>query len=264
MASLSEEMKNKRDVRRRASVLIIDKDLGNYGLYKSILAMEYELECINSTATALTICNGRAFDVIVVDGGFEVAEVEAFFNAIMEKCKEEKPICLVLEESANKESIVNYLSIGAKDYIAKPFTKEGITNVIHNQLKKRRENKIRQEVLIIDEDFENLKQLKGYLEHKYKVDIINSREIANKYIARYKPNLVICDIGMFADNFEDVCNVKMDIPIMFMTNTPDAQTISRCAKLNPEGFLIKPIQKDMLIKTLDRIFLKESYTHFGR
>lgn len=262
MASLSEEMKNKRDVRRRYSVLIIDKDLGNFGLYKSILSMEYELECINSITIAANICKGKVYDVIVIDGGVNVEAAEEFYNAVVNMHQSDKPILLVLEEPSNKESIVNFLSIGAKDYIPKPFSKEGITNVIYGQLKKRREKEISQEVLIVDQEFEILKELKGYLEHKYKVNIINSCDIANKYIERYKPNLIICDISMFDQSLQDAC--ANGIPVLFMTKTPDAETVSKCAKFNPEGFLIKPIQKEMFIKTLERIFLKESYTHFGR
>ena len=67
---------------------------------------------------------------------------------------------------------------------------------------------------------------------------------------------------MLEQSVQEACTE--DIPILFMTKTPDAEMISKCAKFNPEGFLIKPIESDMLIKTLERIFLKESYTHFGR
>ena len=262
MASLSDEMKNKRDVRRRSSILIIDKDLGNYGLYKSILAMEYELQCVNSIDAASGLCNGKLFDVIVIDSGLDIEDVENFYNEVVEKYKDENPIFLVLEEPSNKESIVNFLSIGMKDYIAKPFSKDGITNVIYEQLKKRREKEICHNVLIIDKDFETLREMKGCLEHKYKVNIVNSCDIAKSYIEHHKPNLIICDLSMLEQSVQETCTE--DIPILFMTKTPDAEMISKCAKFNPEGFLIKPIESDMLIKTLERIFLKESYTHFGR
>ena len=41
MSCLTEEMKNKRDRKRKWSLLVVDGDLGNMGLYKSILATEY-------------------------------------------------------------------------------------------------------------------------------------------------------------------------------------------------------------------------------
>ena len=44
MASLSKEMRSKRDIKRTSSLLIVDKDMGNMGLYRSILSMEYETD----------------------------------------------------------------------------------------------------------------------------------------------------------------------------------------------------------------------------
>ena len=269
MASLSEQMKNKRDVRRRATVLIIDKDLGNFGLYKSILAMEYELECANSINMAMNMCRGRYFDVIVVDGGFSADVMGAFYSEVKSMHDEAEPIMLVLEEPSNKESIISYLCEGASDYIAKPFSKEGITNIIYEQIKKRRERSVRQNILIVDSDFELMTSMKNYLQPLYDVNIINCCEIAESFVDKCKPDLIICDISMFMEKAKSLCAVAKEqgmsrIPMLFMTDTPDGNIISECAKFNPEGFMVKPIEQDMLIKTLERIFLMESYTNFGR
>lgn len=269
MASLSEQMKNKRDVRRRSTVLIIDKDLGNYGLYKSILAMEYELECANSINLAMNLCRSRYFDVIIVDGGFSPDVMGAFYSEVTGLHEEEEPILLVLEEPDNKESIISYLCEGAIDYIPKPFSKEGITNILYEHLKKRRSRTVRQNVLIVDKDFKLMTEMKGYLEPLYDVNIINCCEVAESFVRKRKPDLIICDIAMFREKVKDICAAReadsdKQIPMLFMTDTPDEETVRECAKFEPEGFLVKPIEPDMLIKTLERIFLMESYTNFGR
>lgn len=268
MASLSEQMKNKRDVRRRSAVLIIDKDLGNYGLYKSILAMEYELECANSINLAMSLLRSRYFDVIIADGSFSPDVIGALYSEVCGLYEEEEPILLVLEEPHNKETIIDYLCEGARDYIVKPFSKEGITNILYEHLKKRRSRTVRQKVLIVDDDFKLLTEMKEYLEPMYDVNIINSREAAERFAERYTPDLVICDIAMFGDRVKSMCAAgglgHKRIPILFMTDRADEETVRECASFEPEGFLVKPIESDMLIRTLERIFLMESYTNFGR
>ncbi len=278
MASLSEDMKSKREVKRRSTVLIIDKDLGNYGLYKSILAMEYELDCINSIQSARNMCDEKHYDVILVDGGFETDDVEEFYVAVKTKYKKDRPILLVLAEPHNKETIIEYLGIGAREYIPKPFTKEGITNTIYEQLKRRRENTIRKSILIVDEDYEQLRELKSYLIHKYRVACVNSYEMAKKFMMSSMPDLTICDLKLFEKAVDDVLRCKkeeerqmpldndkaLNMPVLITSKVPDGEAISKCARFNPEGFLIRPIDKDTLLKTLERIFLIESYTNAGR
>lgn len=268
MASLSQQMKNKRDIRRRSSILIIDKDLGNYGLYKSILAMEYELECVNSINMAMNMCKSRYFDVIIADGSFSPDVIGAFNSEVAGMHDKDAPILLVLEEPENKESIISFLCEGARDYIAKPFSKEGLTNAIYEQLKKRREHEVRQSILIVDSDYELLKSMKSYLAPLYDVSVVNCCEVAERFAEKCRPDLIICDFAMFRDTAKQLCEISSNqneqVHMLFMTDNPNAEVVSECAKFNPEGFMIKPIEKDMLIKTLERIFLMESYTSQGR
>lgn len=278
MASLSDDMKVKRDIKRRATVLIVDEDLGNYGLYKSILTMEYELECTNSISKAKIMCEEKHYDAILVDGVLDVEEVDRFYGEVREKYKNEEPILLVIEEPQNKESIIAYLGIGAKEYIAKPFTKDGITNTIYEQIKKRREKSIRKSILIADDDYEQLRELKGYLRDKYNVTCVNSHELAKQYMMNHMPNLVLCDTKIFEMCIDDLCRCvdggeeerttdednKCAIPILITAKTPDEDTIRKCTKYKTEGIILKPIDKEKLLKTLERIFLVKSYTSVGR
>ena len=291
MASLSDNMKSKRDVKRKSSVLIIDKDLGNFGLYKSILSVEYDLDCINSLYMAANMCSSKLYDIIIVDGQFDIDATDIFYKNVKSRYKNDAPILLVLEEKSNKESIIGYLSIGAREYIEKPFTKENITNTLYEQLKKRREYNIRKSVLIVDEDYELLKELKGNLKDNYNVSIVGSYELARQFMISRLPDLIICEINIFEKYIDEAfhCDgkeleqsegvefesgefesgkldsgrqdkVKLSLPVLVTMNSPDGELIAKCAKYKPEGFLMKPVEKDMLQKALERIFLMESYT----
>lgn len=136
MTDLPDKIKHEMNVRIKPLIIIIDRDLGNYGLYKSILASEYDLLCVNSIEMAAKQCGDKKLAAIVIDGCFDVDEADSFYKTVKEQYREEKPILLVIEEPSNKDSIISYLCIGAKEYIPKPFTKEGITGTIRDQLKK--------------------------------------------------------------------------------------------------------------------------------
>lgn len=265
MSSLSEEMKNKRDIKRKSAVLVVDGDLGNYGLYMSILSMEYEVDCVDKTLQAVRMCEGKSYDAIVADITLGVENIAELFRHAAEKFGRGKTVFLVMAEPDDGDGIVRCLCHGAWGYIPKPFTKEGLSGTLYKMLKEKRAKEVRQSVLIVDNDIDSLCTMKDYLKDKYTVNIVNSCGDVTGFVHANSTGLIIGNIKVPEIECVDMeahINEIMEhgsIPVLFMTDTPDADSVAKCAKFHPEGFLIKPIDKETLLNTLDRIFLLESY-----
>lgn len=265
MASLSEEMKNKRDIKRKSAVLVVDGDFGNYGLYMSILSMEYEVDCVDKLVQAEKMCAAKSYDAIIADISLGVDNIAELFRHAGEKFGKGKAVFIVLAEPDDGDNIIRCLCHGASGYIPKPFTKEGLSGNLYKMLKEKREKEVKQSVLIVDSDTETLCTMKEYLQEKYIVNIMNSCSDVLGFIKANNTGLVIADIKMpeMADESIDEqveeIREKSGIPLLFMTDEPDAKSVARCAKFRPEGFLIKPVDKETILNTLDRIFLLESY-----
>jgi CheY-like chemotaxis protein len=45
-----------------------------------------------------------------------------------------------------------------------------------------------------------------------------------------------------------------DIPVMFLTGKDDKESVVKVLSLKPEGYLLKSIEKDKLIKELGKFF----------
>lgn len=263
MASLSEEMKNKRDIKRKAEVLIVDGDLGNFGLYKAILSLEYILECAYNIQMAKQLCSGRCFDVIIYDANLGIEGLEDLCKELNRIYIEKTPEILVMEDKENKESIISYLCLGAKSYIPKPFTKESMINAIYDVLQQRRKNETSQRVAIVDKDYNVLKSMKSALEKKYIVNIINDVDIARKYAYAKNPDLMVLDVSMISGD-DHICdsilaNERMKNRVLFTAESLDEDIIKRCVKFNPEGILMKPIPDSDLLQTVEKILLRQSY-----
>ena len=94
MACLTEEMKNKRERKRKSSLLIVDGDLGNMGLYKSILSTEYDLEHAFKLEEAKAKLEDGESDVIILDDAFNNEKLLQFIQEINKK-NTEQLICLI-------------------------------------------------------------------------------------------------------------------------------------------------------------------------
>ena len=138
MSYLTEEMKNKRERKRKSSLLIVDSDLGNMGLYKSILSIEYDLENVFKLEDAVSKLDEGEYDAIILDDAFDNEKLIEFIQAINKKNKQQL-ICLITEKS-NSDLAIRCICKGVNRIIEKPFTRDGISNGIYDELKAVRDN----------------------------------------------------------------------------------------------------------------------------
>ncbi len=263
MACLTEEMKNKRERKRKSSLLIIDSDLGNMGLYKSILSMEYDLENAFNLEEAKNKLENDEYDGVILDDAFDNQKLIEFIYEINKKNKEQL-ICLITEQ-ANSELAIRCICKGVDRIIEKPFTRDGLSNGIYEELKAIRDNYIKKHILIVDDDLNNLKSMKNQLMDSYDVTIMNCAESGLKYIRAYRPDLVIADAVM-----TDMSGIKMceelekrkessGVSLLFMTDNPNEECVLKCAQFKPDGFLVKPIDMEQLLDNIERTFLVDAY-----
>lgn len=263
MACLTEEMKNKRERKRKSSVLIIDSDLGNMGLYKSILSTEYDLENVFELEVAKSKLKDCEYDVIILDDAFDEKELLQFIQDI-NKMKRGQLICLITKHM-NSELAVRCICKGVKKIIEKPFTRDGLSNGIYEELKTIRDSYIKKHIVIVDEDLDNLKNMKEMLIDSYDVTIMNCAESGLKYVREYKPDLVIADASMVDRSDMNICENLLSrkessgVTLLFMTDNPDEECVLWCAKFKPDGFLVKPIDMEHLLDNIERTFLVDAY-----
>lgn len=264
MASLSNEMRSKRDIKRTSSLLIVDKDMGNIGLYKSILSMEYETEYAFNLEEAREKINEKQYDAIVLDDDFNEDDINSFLIKVKEKDREQVT-CLITDKGHN-EFLVRALCNGVRKIIQKPFTRDGLSNAVYEALKDKRQRYVKKHILIVDEDLENLKHMKKKLEENYDVTIMNCCQTGINFIMKYRPDLIIADTSMADAAGVEMCEElerkkeATGTSLLFMTDDPNVECVLRCAKYKPEGFLVKPIEMDKLLTDIERIFLVDTYS----
>ncbi len=87
-----------------------------------------------------------------------------------------------------------------------------------------------------------------------------------KFIQKHNPNLVIADASMIQSFSIEMCKQieckknEKGVSLLFMTDNPDEECVTRCAQFKPEGFIVKPIPMEQLLTHVERIFLVETYS----
>jgi CheY-like chemotaxis protein len=159
--------------------------------------------------------------------------------------------------------------------LVKPITanaiKQKILVYMENVEKEREEQRIMQErlaeiqakserkhVLVIDDDPMLLKLIKEHLHEKYDVATAISGKIAHKFLETKKTNFILLDYEMPVENGPEVLKKIRenhefdDIPVVFLTGITDREKIKEALMLKPQGYLLKPIDKDKLLGTVEK------------
>ena len=122
----------------KIKVLVVDDEPGALESFRMILEIkDYEVQTFSSGIDALATAEKTPFDIAFIDlkmpimGGLDV----------LKKLKEISPAteAIIVTAYASEESQANAITLGAMEYLRKPFLMEEIFSLCDRALRKRRE-----------------------------------------------------------------------------------------------------------------------------
>ncbi len=119
-----------------------------------------------------------------------------------------------------------------------------------------RKEEPKKQILVIDDDPLMLRVVKEQLRGLYDVAAAINGRIAYKFLETKKPDMILLDYEMPIENGKVVfSNIRKisgyeNTPIVFLTGVNDAERIREVLELNPQGYLLKPIERDALIAAI--------------
>ncbi len=150
--------------------------------------------------------------------------------------------------------------INVSDYLDKnghvDFGK--VVNYEYIENAKKADPLTRRRILVIDDSPIMLRLIKEQLSWKYDVAIAISGKVAYKYLEDNAVSLILLDYDMPGESGTEVfkklkANPKLHgIPIIFLTGVNDRDLISRALSLGPQGYLLKPVDKEKLLNSVEQ------------
>ncbi|MCH5341332.1 MAG: response regulator [Acetatifactor sp.] len=117
----------------------------------------------------------------------------------------------------------------------------------------------RKHILVVDDDPRMLKMLKEQLHHDYDVGTAVNGKIAMKFLESKHTDLILLDYEMPDEKGPDVLEKiranrsTKDVPVIFLTGVTEREKIQKALVLQPQGYLLKPINHDRLIETITKV-----------
>ncbi|MGN0695468.1 MAG: two-component system response regulator [Oscillospiraceae bacterium] len=107
-------------------------------------------------------------------------------------------------------------------------------------------------VLVVDDDRSILKLLKTALSDEYEVTTMLNGVLVEKFLSSRQVDIIILDYEMPIETGADIFRkIKKNsstenIPVCFLTGVSEREKIIEIMRLKPHGYLLKPIDMDML------------------
>lgn len=129
-------------------------------------------------------------------------------------------------------------------------------------------NNFRPCVLVVDDDAQELEIMKQYLSPIADVYTALGGQRAIELVQKYSVDVIFLDVNMPVMNgfktLEKFRNLKecINVPVVFVTGQSDRYTIMNSIFMGSDGYLLKPVEKDVIQqKTLELFQKKNSKTH---
>ena len=117
----------------------------------------------------------------------------------------------------------------------------------------------RKHILVVDDDIRMLKLLKEHLHTDYDVATALNGKIAMKFLETKKTDLILLDYEMPEEKGPDVLaklranESTKDVPVIFLTGVTERDKIASALVHKPQGYLLKPIDRNKLMDTITNV-----------
>ena len=249
---------------------IIYVDDVNYSLIslKSRLSKYYEVYPAESVVKMFDLLEKFRPDLILLD--VNMPDIDGYEAIKMLKNDEryaDIPV-IFLTGNSDRESVVKGLSLGAADYMIKPFTTEKlIENIdIHLNPKKNKKDSLDENgenkpmVLVVDDVTSMLRAIQYALHDRYKVYILSKSEDVIDFLRNKTPELIVLDYVMPGLNGFDLIPMvralpeHKDTPIIIITTEGTPDTVNEAIAAGASDFIVKPFKtKDLNQKVAKHI-----------
>lgn len=118
---------------------------------------------------------------------------------------------------------------------------------------------VRPRILVVDDSTIIHKAIKGYIEDEYDISTAISGTAALRFLKTKEVNLILLDYEMPDMNGAEVLKALREnpltatIPVVFLTGVNDTAKIQQALRLKPNGYLLKPIDKNVLLSKIKEI-----------
>ncbi|MBQ8727523.1 MAG: response regulator [Oscillospiraceae bacterium] len=249
-------------------ILVIDDSAANSVVLKFGLGERYNLKFANSPNFAADILTREQIGAIIVNADMESSSGIYILRRIKNLQSVSKIHTIVIAANlglARDECFnipeVSFMNLySSKEDVLMELSKYHLPEKTPEDAPEDENKKC---ILVVDDDEIALRTLLFQLGHDYTVITASSGQEAFEKMASRRPDAILLDVRMpgmdgitFFKKMKAIAEYR-EIPTIFQTGVADVETVCECISIGSDGYVIKPVQKNMIIEKIEEVLGKE-------
>lgn len=209
--------------------------------------------------------------VVIICLGNETEESIQTYNVMRTALQQGSITTIVITDEQNEKLFMEYTELEKVLFLSRPVSLYALyekMSEIEESLDGDRERNLssfreyvkeenryrRKRILVVDDDTEQLIQIKEQLEEFYDVTCVKNGEAAFRFLLNKRPDLILLDYLMPVMDGPEVLKRIWEtkgwenIPVIFLTGVSEKEKVLRTlSELRPQGYIIKPSKKSELV-----------------
>jgi len=242
-------------------IIYVDDVSSSLVALKRRLSNHHEVYCAENYDEMFNVLENVMPDIIFLDINMPGADGYEVIKSLKEDERYAKIPVVFFTGNRDRKSVLKGLSLGAADYIIKPFETPNLLECINKHVAAGRSEKINEaddkpRVLAVDDIASVLKSIQKVLCNDYIVHTISRPESVLDFLKLRKPDLIIMDYLMPVYNgFELIPMIRElsgyeDTPIIMLTSVGTLNNIKEAVALGACDFIVKPFRDNELIEKI--------------
>ncbi len=246
----------------------------NKGLIKELIQKgENDFEALSCSTNASDITNHINLimpKALVYCMSTESEDDLVVIATLRQLCFDKKIMFTITGSGDDCDKIERLLPFASDLELRKPVTEDEILDRLKKRIDERENHNPandltadavkpdKKRVLVVDDDPLMLRLIKEQLSEIYEIAAAPSGSVALKFLETKDVDLVLLDYempemsGPFVLRAIRESENHKDLPVIFLTGVNDKEKIKSVIQLNPQGYVLKPIDKEKLIAAIDK------------
>lgn len=142
----------------------------------------------------------------------------------------------------------------------RPINVKKIADALLYAVENKESLEARKHILLVDDSGTMLRTIKGWLQDKYRISMVNSATSAIAFLAVNTPDLILLDYEMPVCSGPQMLEmirseIKTEsVPVIFLTTKGDKESVQKVLSLKPQGYLLKTMPPAQIVESVDNFF----------
>ena len=239
------------------------------------------VKCAANKVALYDVLLAEVPNVIIICLGNETLDSILSYNVMREAVRGTHCTVIVVANEEDEAYFKKHTTLDLVYFLSRPIPLLSLYEMlirIEEKLEEKKEEKLsmfreyenenddsgRRHILVVDDDTEQLINIKEQLREFYNVTPVKSGEAAFRVLKKKIPDLILLDFMMPEEDGPSVLRrLREDsryakIPVIFLTGMTEKNTVIRTlTELMPQGYIIKPSRKSELVAKIIDVFEME-------